>query len=98
MMGQIHPAEFQSPMCMFYVYEIVEMKYFWVDLTWLFFGVHKVSSKWWRKHIKNWHILLQNYGERGPIGMIKRRRNPSHDIIKRRQVLWSVIKPKPESS
>ena len=37
MMGQINPAGFQSPMCMFYVYVIVEIKYFWLDfdLTWL---------------------------------------------------------------
>ena len=35
MMGQINPAGFQSPMYMFYVYVIVEIKYFWLDLTWL---------------------------------------------------------------
>ena len=30
MMGQISPAGFQSPMCMFYVHVIVEIKYFWL--------------------------------------------------------------------
>ena len=33
MMGQINPAGFQSPMCMFYVYVIVGIKYFWLDMT-----------------------------------------------------------------
>ena len=32
MMGQINPAGFQSPMCMFYVYVTVEIKYCWVWL------------------------------------------------------------------
>ena len=31
-MGQINPAGFQSPMCMFHVYVIVEIKYFWLWL------------------------------------------------------------------
>ena len=30
MMGQINQAGFQSPMCMFYVYVIMEIKYFWL--------------------------------------------------------------------
>ena len=41
MMGQINPAGFQSPMCMFYVYVIVEIKYFWL---WLDFDLFIFSA------------------------------------------------------
>ena len=59
MMGQINPEGFQSPMCMFYVYVIVEIKYFWLwkkncFTNWIPREFLKVNFRVWAKQ----HVLV----------------------------------------